>query len=66
LGVDREPLLPCAQRDIVFSGLEDTMKSSTEQIVKVAHERGCSYRIAAFVIAIEKIATVYKDAGITF
>jgi glutamate dehydrogenase (NAD(P)+) len=66
LGVDRELLLPCAQRDIVFSGLEDTMKSSTEQIVKVAHERGCSYRIAAFVIAIEKIATVYKDAGITF
>jgi len=54
------------ERDIVFSGLEDTMKSSTDQIVKVAHERGCSYRIAAFVIAIEKIAAVYKDAGITF
>ena len=54
------------ERDIVFSGLEDTMKSSTDNIVKLAHERGCSYRIAAFVIAIEKIATVYKDAGITF
>jgi len=53
------------EKDIVFSGLEDTMKSSTDQIVKVAHERNCSYRVAAFVIAIEKIATVYKDAGLT-
>lgn len=53
------------QKDIVFSGLEDTMKTSTDQIVKLAHERNCSYRIAAFVIAIEKIAAVYKDAGFT-
>ncbi len=42
------------------------MRSATESIIKLAHERKCTYRVAAFVIAIEKIAEVYKDAGITF
>jgi hypothetical protein len=58
-------VVDAAQRDIVYSGLEDTMKASTEQIIRVANERGCSYRVAAFVIAIEKIAQVYKDSGFT-
>ena len=53
------------QRDIVYSGLEDTMRASTAQVVNIAHTRDCSYRIAAFVSALEKIAQVYRESGFT-
>ena len=53
------------EKDIVFSGLEDTMSVATKQVIKTANERNCSYRVAGFVLAIEKIARVYDDAGIT-
>jgi glutamate dehydrogenase (NAD(P)+) len=53
------------EKDIVFSGLEDTMSIATKRLIAVANERNCSYRIAGFVTAIEKIAHVYEEAGIT-
>ncbi len=44
----------------MYSGLEDTMRVATGNIVNIAHTRNCSYRVAAFATAIEKIAQVYR------
>ncbi len=51
--------------DIVYSGLEDTMNESLNQTVNTANRLKCSYREAAFVNALSKIATCYREAGLT-
>jgi glutamate dehydrogenase (NAD(P)+) len=51
--------------DLVRSGLLDTMATAYEQVRAISHEKNCSLRIGAFVSAIQKIATAYKQLGIT-
>jgi len=53
------------ERDIVYSGLEDTMRAATNNVVGIAHTRDCTYRVAAFASAVEKIAQVYRASGFT-
>ena len=52
--------------DLVNSGLEDTMIHAYHQIrdVKMKNRKIDSFRTAAFVVAIDKIATSYLDLGI--
>jgi len=52
--------------DLVNSGLDDTMRSSFQQIleVKETNEKVEDYRTAAYFIAVEKIAKSYLDIGI--
>lgn len=52
--------------DLVNSGLEDTMIHSYHQIrdTKMANRKIDSFRTAAFVVAIDKIAMSYMDLGI--
>ncbi|KAL3701431.1 hypothetical protein R1sor_019453 [Riccia sorocarpa] len=50
--------------DYVRSGLEETMLNSWDQVKRTAHSKGCNYRTAAYLIAIERIATCYKLSGI--
>ena len=54
-----------SERDIVFSGLEDTMVASCRQTMRTAAEKGVNYRMAAYANALNKIARTYKDAGFT-
>ena len=41
------------------------MNTSCKNVVDKAFEIDSTFRSAAFVLAVEKIATVYKEAGFT-
>ncbi|MGM0451234.1 MAG: Glu/Leu/Phe/Val family dehydrogenase [Pseudomonadota bacterium] len=51
--------------DLVRSGLDDTMRLAFQEIVRMrnGHDRIRDYRMAAYVIAIEKISRSFKDIG---
>lgn len=53
------------EEDLVNSGLEDTMINAYQQIREVWKSRkGVDFRTAAFIDAIEKVATSYMELGI--
>jgi glutamate dehydrogenase (NAD(P)+) len=54
-----------SEKDIVYSGLEDTMAQAVMETLTTAEKHNCTYRIAGFINAIKKIETAYKDGGIT-
>ena len=54
-----------SEKDIVYSGLEETMISSLNQILEVADELNVPLRTAAYVVSLRKIGKVYTDAGLT-
>lgn len=53
------------ERDIVYSGLEETMISSLQQMVHVSQELNVPLRTAAYINSIRKISRVYMEAGLT-
>jgi len=52
--------------DLVYSGLEETMISATREIMEQwkADPRIPDMRTAAYVVAINKVATTYSELGI--
>ena len=54
------------EKDLVYSGLEETMITSYNQIreIRLGNDKVDNLRTAAFVNAIDKIATVYMELGI--
>ncbi|MFB6274159.1 MAG: Glu/Leu/Phe/Val dehydrogenase [Salinibacter sp.] len=52
------------ERDLVNSGLEDTMTQAYDEIRGIREEKEVDTRTAAFVNAIDKIATSYEQMGI--
>lgn len=54
-----------SERDIVYSGLEDTMAIAVQETLATAEKYNVSYRVAAFINALKKIETTYRDAGLT-
>eukprot|EP01088_Endostelium_zonatum_P011698 TRINITY_DN25848_c0_g1_i1.p1 TRINITY_DN25848_c0_g1~~TRINITY_DN25848_c0_g1_i1.p1 ORF type:complete len:522 (-),score=126.86 TRINITY_DN25848_c0_g1_i1:56-1621(-) len=52
------------EKDIVYSGLEDTMIRSYTALRNIRLEKKCPLRIAAFVDAITKVGTSYNQLGI--
>ena len=77
-GKDKIPIYPTAdymkriagasEKDIVHSGLAFTMERSARQIVGAvnSYNLGLDLRRAAYACSLEKIYTVYRDAGLTF
>jgi glutamate dehydrogenase (NAD(P)+) len=53
-----------SERDLVNSGLEDTMAHAYTEIRAIREEKGVDMRTAAFVSAIDKIAKSYQQMGI--
>ena len=53
-----------SERDLVNSGLEDTMVQAYREIRSIRAERDVGTRTAAFISAIDKIATSYEQMGI--
>ena len=54
------------EEDLVNSGLEETMISAYHEIVEVRKQHGDKFglRTAAFIVAINKVATSYLEMGI--
>ncbi len=52
--------------DLVYSGLEETMINATREIMDTWHENPeiPDMRTAAYVVAINKVATAYAELGI--
>jgi glutamate dehydrogenase (NAD(P)+) len=57
-----------SEKDIVHSGLEQTMEKSARNIMETAQKfnLGLDLRTAAYITALEKIYNVYSAAGMTF
>jgi glutamate dehydrogenase (NAD(P)+) len=53
-----------SEADLVRSGLEDTMISAHQASFEVARRHDVDLRTAAYILAIDKIATVYAERGI--
>ncbi len=53
-----------AEIDLVYSGLDDTMRNSYQQIRAIRRRDKIDYRTAAYVLAIGKIARAYTDVGV--
>lgn len=53
-----------SERDLVNSGLEDTMASAYKEIRAIREEKGVDMRTAGFINAINKIAKSYRQMGI--
>eukprot|EP00177_Eucheuma_denticulatum_P003295 GFKZ01005950.1.p1 GENE.GFKZ01005950.1~~GFKZ01005950.1.p1 ORF type:complete len:308 (+),score=46.47 GFKZ01005950.1:985-1908(+) len=47
----------------VRSGLEDTMIAASAEVLRIAEEKNCSLRDAAYVKSLEAIANTYRRAG---
>jgi len=63
--IQRELARGADEFDLVRSGLDDSMRQAMQEIIRKRHEndRIRDYRMAAYVIAIEKIARSYRDIG---
>jgi len=57
-----------SEKDIVHSGLEYTMERSAKQIMETGRQYnlGLNVRLAAYVVALEKIFNTYAEAGLAF
>ena len=55
-----------SERDIVQSGLEETMIQACRETVETSKARKCSLRLAAYVNAIGKIKSLYNKRGVLF
>lgn len=53
------------ERDIVYSGLEDTMAAAVKETLTTAAKHNVSYRLAAFINAISKVEKCYNASGLT-
>ena len=58
-------LLGATEKDLVYSGLEDTICKGLDEVVRTARDKNVSYRTAAFVNAFNKMHGTYNDSGFT-
>lgn len=63
-----ERIAGASEKDIVHSGLEQTMEKAARNIMRTAmeHNLGLDMRTAAYMAALEKIFVIYQEAGLTY
>ncbi len=61
----REALRGPSEFEIVTTALEEVMAGTIQSVWKLSNDRNLPYRTAAFVQAIEKVATYYEVLGFT-
>jgi len=54
------------EKDIVYSGLDDTMSEACASTIATAEEKGIDHRTAAMLLAIDKVATAAVVSGKMF
>jgi len=54
------------EKDIVHSGLEETMIRACAETLETAREKQCSLRLATYVNALNRIQEYYDQAGLLF
>ena len=52
------------EKDLVYSGLEDTVCKGLDEVVRTARDKNVSYRTAAFVNAFNKMHGTYNAEGL--
>jgi glutamate dehydrogenase (NAD(P)+) len=60
----KELSLGADERELVYSGLEDTMIVAYNEINEIRKKHNVDLRTAAFISAINKIAVLYEQMGI--
>ena len=64
---DYEDILAGAtEKDLVYSGLEDTMVNACQEVREAARDKDIDYRAAAFLTAINKTALAANESGKMF
>ena len=53
-----------SEKQIVYSALKESMSSAVIEVLEKSMEMNCSMRMAGFILALQKIAQCYEDAGI--
>jgi glutamate dehydrogenase (NAD(P)+) len=53
------------EKDLVYSGLEDTICKGLDEVVATANAKKVSFRTAAFINAFNKMQGTYNDSGFT-
>jgi len=61
---DMELLKGPSERDLVYSGLEEVMANTINEVAELSQKEHTSLRIAAYKIAIMKIYHIYEETGI--
>ena len=59
-----EKLKGPSERDLVYSGLEEIMCTTIQNVVSVSQKEEISLRIAAYKIAIMRVHNSYADSGV--
>lgn len=54
-----------SERDLVYSGLEEIMCNTVNEVITLAHKEKINIRYAAYKLALQKVYKVYQTAGIT-
>lgn len=64
----RQRIAGASEKDIVHSGLAQTMETAALNIKKTAekHKLSLDLRLAAYMCSIEKIFLTYEEAGLAF
>jgi glutamate dehydrogenase (NAD(P)+) len=64
--IKKELVQGADELDLVYSGLDDTMRGAFQQVKRVidTNPKVSDYRTAAYVVAIEKISRSYLDIGV--
>lgn len=55
-----------SEKDIVYSGLDDTMSQAVAETIACAEEKGIDHRTAAMLLSINKVATASITSGKMF
>ena len=63
--VPESVLRGASEKDLVYSGLEDTICKGLHEVVSTANAHGVNYRTAAFINGFNKMKRTYADSGFT-